>query len=91
MIKRREIQNLEWIINMFLNSIKECQIIDMSELSEAFDAYMRKHKEETWTLEGIIEQISRECKMNVKYFLFFDIPDFLIKKTLPKVDLENAI
>jgi len=29
--------------------------------------------------------------MNVKFFLFFDIPDFLIKKTLPKKDLENAI
>jgi len=29
--------------------------------------------------------------MNVKFFLFFDIPDFLIKKTLPKIDLDNAI
>jgi len=63
----------------------------MSELSEAFDAYMWKHKQETKTLEGLIEQITWECKMNVKYFLFFDIPDFLIRKTLPKNHLDNAI
>lgn len=29
--------------------------------------------------------------MNVKFFSFFDIPDFLIKKTLAKSDLENAL
>ena len=63
----------------------------MGQLSDAFDLYMRKHKEENRTLDGIIEQICRECKLNVKFFLFFDIPDFLIKKTLPKQDLDNAI
>ncbi len=63
----------------------------MSVLSDAFELYIWKHKQEGKALENIIEQISRECKMNVKFFLFFDIPDFLIKKTLPKKDLENAI
>ena len=29
--------------------------------------------------------------MNVKYFLFFDIPDFLIRKKKKKNDLDNAI
>lgn len=55
MAKRRETQHFEKIINSFLSSIPDCQVIDMSELSEAFDAYMRKHKQETKTLEGLIE------------------------------------
>lgn len=29
--------------------------------------------------------------MNTKFFSFFDIPEFLIKKKLPKRDLDNAI
>ena len=91
MAKRKEKQKLEKITNSFLCSIPDCQIIDMGQLSDAFDLYMRRHKEENKILDGIIEQICRECKLNVKFFLFFDIPDFLIKKTLPKQDLDNAI
>lgn len=60
-------------------------------MSDTFELYMRKHKEEAKHLESIIDAIYKECKMNTKFFSFFDIPEFLIKKSLSKRDLENTI
>lgn len=53
--------------------------------------FCRKHKEESKTLEKTIDAIFKECKMNHKFFSFFEIPDFLMKKQLNQKDLDNTI
>lgn len=40
---------------MFLLDLPECNIIDMGVLSETFEIYVRKHKEDAKHLEQIIE------------------------------------
>lgn len=51
MAKRREEERLERIVNVFLSETPEASVLDMSNMSESFQLFMRSFDQETRTLE----------------------------------------
>jgi hypothetical protein len=42
-------------------------------------------------IEDFIVAVKQECVMNQHYFSFYDIPDLIIKKKVPRKDYETII
>ena len=63
----------------------------MGFLKESLEIHLRNYKAETIELEKVVDSIFKECKMKGQFFLFFDIPEHLIKLKLQKPDLQNTL
>ena len=88
---RKQMECEEEVLNQFLSNLKETSVADMFILTEAFDTYMRKKSEEHRVMEDLVNSIYKECKMNINFFSFYDVPDLLVKKKFQKQNLKNAI
>lgn len=80
------------IINNFLCELPDgSNSIEIADLERMQKAESIKTSSKIKMLENFIQAVKNECVINQKYFIFFDIPDLIVKKKYSRKDYEDII
>lgn len=80
-------------LNDFLACLPEgsLQILEQGDLDRLFKNEQTKFNAKLQLLQDFVTIVKQECVINSSYFIFFDIPELIVKKKYSRKDYEDII
>lgn len=81
------------VINDFLGELPEAShsVIELNDLDRLAKNEAAKFHNRLQVLNEFTQCVKQECVINQNFFIFFDVPDMVVKKRYPRKDYEDIL